>query len=87
MAMKPTPSTTSAPSGRSRAASAGETVPENKRGLSRQWVWAFPFAALTFLLVTLALLGINAETDLADAGRFVRWRDRKSTRLNSSHRR
>lgn len=73
MAMKPTPSTTSAPSGRSRAASPGETEPANKRGLSRQWVWIFPLAALTILLVTLALLGINAATDLADAGRFMRW--------------
>ncbi|MDO4917099.1 MAG: CopD family protein, partial [Rothia sp. (in: high G+C Gram-positive bacteria)] len=44
-----------------------------KAGLSRQWVWAFPLAALIFLVVSVLILHTSGITDLADAGAVVRW--------------
>lgn len=68
-------STQTTPTASKTSGGAFSSVPAvfGERGISRQWVWVFPAAALIFLLVTLATFSVNGETDLADAGAFVRW--------------
>lgn len=43
------------------------------RGISRNWIWAFPAAAALALILSLILTGANSGTALADAGPLVRW--------------